>query len=57
LKPEVSANHRVAGSKADRPSRCGNTPNRERWREIWELNDMEKGQSIKEGDCFLLPDK
>lgn len=30
---------------------------RERWREIWELNDMKKGQSIRTGDCFLLPEK
>jgi len=30
---------------------------RDRWREIWELNDMKKGQSIKAGDCFLLPEK
>ncbi|MCY4309586.1 MAG: hypothetical protein OXC57_15120 [Rhodobacteraceae bacterium] len=30
---------------------------RDRWREIWELNDMKKGQGIKAGDCFLLPEK
>ncbi len=30
---------------------------RDRWSEIWELNDMKKGQPIKAGDCFLLPDK
>ena len=30
---------------------------RDRWREIWELNDMKKGQPIRAGDCFLLPDR
>ena len=30
---------------------------RERWREIWQRNDMKKGQAIRAGDCFLLPDK
>ena len=30
---------------------------RERWRDIWELNDMKKGQKIKPWDCFLLPEK
>ncbi|MCY4306707.1 MAG: hypothetical protein OXC57_00370 [Rhodobacteraceae bacterium] len=28
---------------------------RERWRDIHELNNMKKGQKIKAGDCFLLP--
>lgn len=28
---------------------------RERWREIYALNDMKKGQPIRAGDCFLLP--
>ncbi len=30
---------------------------RDRWREIWQLNDMKKGQGIRAGDCFLLPNK
>ena len=30
---------------------------RDRWREIWQRNDMKKGQPIRAGDCFLLPDK
>ena len=30
---------------------------RERWRDIWDLNDMKKGQKIRAGDCFLLPEK
>ena len=28
---------------------------RDRWREIHELNNMKKGQPIRAGDCFLLP--
>jgi len=28
-----------------------------RWREIYRLNKMKKGQKIKAGDCFLLPEK
>ncbi|MYE36012.1 MAG: ankyrin repeat domain-containing protein [Rhodobacteraceae bacterium] len=28
----------------------------ERWREIYELNNISEGQVIKIGDCFLLPD-
>ena len=30
---------------------------RDRRREIWELNNMKKGQAIRAGDCFLLPEK
>ena len=29
----------------------------DRWWDIHELNNMEKGQPIRAGDCFLLPDK
>jgi len=31
--------------------------NRERWRDIWELNNMTQDQPIRAGDCFLLPEK
>ena len=30
---------------------------RERWRDIWELNNMTQDQPIRAGDCFLLPEK
>lgn len=29
---------------------------RERWRKIYEINNISEGQVIKIGDCFLLPD-
>ncbi|MDE2759366.1 MAG: hypothetical protein OXH90_03585 [Paracoccaceae bacterium] len=47
--------YQVAGDKRISDLAVRHLGDPDRWREIWELNDMKKGQKIRAGDCFLLP--